>query len=97
MLGRDELRKIVDLQLGHAGSLLAEQKLTLDVTDAARDLISAEGYEPAFGARPLKRALQQLLFNPLSTAVLEGTFSEGDKVIVDRQPDEDQLSFRKAE
>ncbi len=97
MLGRDELRKIVDLQLGRAGSLLADQNLTLEVTDAARDLISAEGYEPAFGARPLKRALQQLLFNPLSTAVLEGRFSEGDTVVVDRLPDEDHLSFRKAE
>ncbi|MGD2218123.1 MAG: ATP-dependent chaperone ClpB, partial [Gemmatimonadales bacterium] len=83
MLGRDELRRIVDLQLERAGSLLAEQNLTLDVTDAARDLISSEGYEPAFGARPLKRALQLLLFNPLSTAVLEGRFSEGDKVVVD--------------
>ncbi len=97
MLGRDELRRIVDLQLERAGSLLADQNLTLEVTDAARDLISTEGYEPAFGARPLKRALQQLVFNPLSTAVLEGRFSEGDKIVVDRQPGEDQLSFRKAE
>ncbi|UCC85455.1 MAG: ATP-dependent chaperone ClpB [Gemmatimonadota bacterium] len=96
MLGRDELRRIVDLQLERAGSLLADQNLMLEVTDAARDLISTEGYEPAFGARPLKRALQQLLFNPLSTAVLEGRFSEGDTVIVDRQSDEDRLSFRKA-
>jgi ATP-dependent Clp protease ATP-binding subunit ClpB len=95
MLGRDELRRIVDLQLERAGSLLAEQNLTLEVTDAARDLISTEGYEPAFGARPLKRALQQLLFNPLSTAVLEGRFSEGDTVVVERQADDDRLSFRK--
>jgi ATP-dependent Clp protease ATP-binding subunit ClpB len=97
MLGREELRRIVDLQLERAASLLAEQNLTLEVTDAARDLIATEGYEPAFGARPLKRALQQLLFNPLSTAVLEGRFSEGDRVVVDRQPGEDRLSFRKAE
>jgi ATP-dependent Clp protease ATP-binding subunit ClpB len=97
MLGRDELRRIVDLQLERAGSLLTEQNLTLEVTDAARDLISTEGYEPAFGARPLKRALQQLLFNPLSTAVLEGRFSEGDRIIVDRESGEDRLSFRKAE
>jgi ATP-dependent Clp protease ATP-binding subunit ClpB len=96
MLGRDELRQIVDLQLGHVGSLLAEQKLTLEVTDAARDLIAREGYEPAFGARPLKRALQQLLFNPLSTSVLEGRFSEGDNIVVDRDSAEDKLSFRKA-
>jgi len=95
MLGRDELRRIVDLQLERAESLLAEQNLKLEVTDAARDLISSEGYEPAFGARPLKRALQTLLLNPLSTAVLEGKFSEGDTVIIDRQAEDDRLSFRK--
>ncbi len=97
MLGRAELRRIVDLQLDRARGLLVDRKLGLEVTESARDLIAEQGYEPAFGARPLKRALQTLLLNPLSTAVLEGKFGEGDRVIVDREADEDRLSFRRAE
>jgi ATP-dependent Clp protease ATP-binding subunit ClpB len=96
-LGREELRRIVDLQLVQGQRLLAERKLSMEVTDAARDLISEEGYDPAFGARPLKRALQRLLFNPLSTALLEGNFGEGDRILVDRLPGESGLSFRRAE
>jgi ATP-dependent Clp protease ATP-binding subunit ClpB len=95
LLGREELRKIIDLQLEAAGQLLVDQKLSLEVTDAARDLIAVEGYEPAFGARPLRRALQQLLLNPLSTAVLDGKFGEGDRIIVDREGEADELSFRR--
>ena len=97
MLGRAELRRIVDLQLDRARGLLVDRKLGLEVTESARDLIAEQGYEPAFGARPLKRALQSLLLNPLSTAVLEGKFGEGDRVIVDREAGEDRLSFRRAE
>ncbi len=96
LLGREELSQIVDLQLERVRALLADRKLTMELTDAARDLISSEGFDPAFGARPLKRALQRLLLNPLSTAVLEGKFSEGDRLIVDRQADADRLSFRRA-
>ena len=96
LLGRDELRRIVDLQLDRSRHLLAERNLGMEVTEAARDLISAEGYDPAFGARPLKRSLQRLLLNPLSTAVLEGRFEEGDRIIVDRAPGEDRLSFERA-
>ena len=95
-LGRDELRQIVNLQLDRLHRMVAEQNLTLEVTDAARDLIAAEGFDPAFGARPLKRALQRLLLNPLSTKVIEGAFGEGDRVIVDREPGEDHLNFRRA-
>jgi ATP-dependent Clp protease ATP-binding subunit ClpB len=96
-LGREELRQIVDLQLVRFQKMIAEQKLTLDVSEAARDLIAAEGHDPAFGARPLKRALQRLLLNPMSAAVIEGGFTEGDRVIVDREPGEDRLNFRRAE
>jgi ATP-dependent Clp protease ATP-binding subunit ClpB len=95
-LGREELRQIVDLQLKRVQHMVADQNLTLEITDAASDLIAAEGYDPAFGARPLKRALQRLLLNPLSTAVLEGRFEEGDRIIVDRVPGEDRLSFERA-
>jgi ATP-dependent Clp protease ATP-binding subunit ClpB len=95
-LGRDELRQIVDLQLVRVQRMVADQKLALEITDAARDLIAAEGYDPAFGARPLKRAMQKLLLNPLSSSVIEGGFVEGDHVIVDCEAGEDQLSFRRA-
>jgi ATP-dependent Clp protease ATP-binding subunit ClpB len=95
-LGREELRRIVDLQLVRIQNMVAEQNLSLDVTAAARDLIAAEGYDPAFGARPLKRAMQRLVLNPLSTAVIEGGYVEGDRVIVDRQANEDHLIFSKA-
>ena len=95
VLGRAELRRIVDLQLQRAEALLADRGLSMKVTDGARDLIASEGYDPAFGARPLKRVLQRMLLNPLSTAVLEGRFNEGDEIIVDRGEGENRLAFRK--
>jgi ATP-dependent Clp protease ATP-binding subunit ClpB len=85
-LGREELRRIVDLQLERGRDWLADRKMVMEVTEAARDLISQEGYDPAFGARPLKRALQRLLLNPLSASLLEGDFGDG----------EDRLAFRRA-
>ena len=96
LLGRDELRQIVDLQFERADRLLADQDLSLEVSEAARDLVASEGFDPAFGARPLKRAIQRLMLNPLSTAVLEGRFSEGDRIVVDREPGTDALIFRRA-
>ncbi|MDE3172921.1 MAG: AAA family ATPase, partial [Gemmatimonadota bacterium] len=81
-LGRAEIARIVDLQLAHLEHLLADRKLTLDVTPEARDLLAREGYDPAFGARPLKRAIQRLVQNPLALEVLEGHFVEGDRVVV---------------
>jgi len=95
-LGREELRKIVDLQLERGREWLADRKMVMEVTESARDLISQEGYDPAFGARPLKRALQRLLLNPLSASLLEGNFGDGDKIIVDREAGEDRLVFRRA-
>jgi ATP-dependent Clp protease ATP-binding subunit ClpB len=62
--------------------LLADRKLTLKLTPEAREVIATEGYDPAFGARPLKRAIQRLLQNPLAMAVLEGRFSDGDHIVV---------------
>ncbi len=82
-LGRDEIARIVDLQLRRLDRLLADKKLTLDVTPAARALLAQEGYDPAFGARPLKRAIQRLLQNPLALALLQGEYSEGDTVRAD--------------
>ncbi len=90
-LGRDELKSIVDLQLRRLEKLLADRKLALRVTDEAKALIAEEGYDPAYGARPLKRAIQRLVQNPLALRVLEGEFDDGDTVVVGR--DEAGLTF----
>ncbi|HEV7594449.1 MAG TPA: ATP-dependent chaperone ClpB, partial [Gemmatimonadaceae bacterium] len=94
-LGKAEIEHIIDLQLRKLEQLLADRKLTLELTPAAREVLATEGYDPAFGARPLKRAIQRLLQNPLALAVLEGRFSEGDHIIVDRDP-KGELTFRKS-
>src|SRR5690606_12790599 len=96
-LGRPELERIVDLQLGRVQRLLAGRRITLEVTPAARALIADEGYDPAFGARPLKRAIQRLVQDPLALQILEGRFGEGDTVVVDREDGAVTLVFRRAE
>jgi len=95
-LGRPELKIIVDLQLRRLEQLLADRKMVLRVTDGAKELIAEEGYDPAYGARPLKRAIQRLVQNPLAVRILEGEFDEGDTVVVDRHPSGTQLVFRTA-
>jgi len=94
-LGKAEIEHIIDLQLKRLEQLLADRKLTLELTPQAREVLATEGYDPAFGARPLKRAIQRLLQNPLALAVLEGRFTEGDHIIVERDP-KGELTFRKA-
>jgi ATP-dependent Clp protease ATP-binding subunit ClpB len=79
-LAMEQIEHIIDLQLGRLEKLLADRKLTLELTPEARHLIAEEGYDPAFGARPLKRAIQRLLQNPLALSVLEGRYSEGDVI-----------------
>ena len=81
-LGKEEIEQIVDLQLERVERLLAERKITLEVTPEAKRVLGREGYDPAYGARPLKRAIQRLMQNPLAMAVLEGKFSEGDTIVV---------------
>jgi ATP-dependent Clp protease ATP-binding subunit ClpB len=81
-LGTEEIERIVDLQLVRLDRLLADRKITLHVTPEAKRLLAEEGYDPAFGARPLKRSIQRLIQNPLALAVLEGRFGEGDHVLV---------------
>jgi ATP-dependent Clp protease ATP-binding subunit ClpB len=82
-LSRDQLGAIVDLQLAHLRGRLAERGLVLELTDAAKELVADAGWDPAYGARPLKRAIQRLLENPLALRLLEGDFAEGDTVVVD--------------
>jgi ATP-dependent Clp protease ATP-binding subunit ClpB len=79
-LTREQLAEIVELQLGRLNARLAERGITLELTDGARELIADAGWDPAYGARPLKRAIQRLLENPLALALLEGEFSDGDTV-----------------
>jgi ATP-dependent Clp protease ATP-binding subunit ClpB len=87
-LSRDDLARIVDIQLGRLESLLAGRKLSLNLSSAARQFLAERGYDPNFGARPLKRAIQRYLQDPLALALLEGVFSEGDGVEVDSGDDE---------
>jgi ATP-dependent Clp protease ATP-binding subunit ClpB len=82
-LGRDEIRQIVDIQLGGLQRRLAERKLTVTLTDAARDYLSNEGYDPAFGARPLKRLIQREIQDPLAMKLLSGDIHDGDTIEID--------------
>ncbi len=79
-LSREQLASIVEMQLRRLNERLAERGLTLELTDGARELIAEAGWDPAYGARPLKRAIQRLLENPLALRLLEGEFREGDTI-----------------
>ena len=82
-LGKQELREVVDLQLKHLQQQLEENGYTLEVSEAARNLIAEEGYDPIYGARPLKRVIQQRLQNALANEILAGEYPEGSKITVD--------------
>jgi len=84
-LSREQLAEIVDLQLGRLRGRLAERGLSIELTDAAKEAIAEAGWDPAYGARPLKRAIQRLLENPLALRLLEGDFGEGDLIRVEAQ------------
>jgi ATP-dependent Clp protease ATP-binding subunit ClpB len=95
-LAQEDISLIVELQLARLRQLLGERKITLELTDRAKQLLATEGYDPAFGARPLKRAIQRLVQNPLALQLLEGKFSDGDHIVADVAADE-TLTFVKAE
>ncbi|MEP7380044.1 MAG: ATP-dependent chaperone ClpB [Gemmatimonadota bacterium] len=82
-LGREQIARIVELQLARLRVLLADRKLTLVLSEPAMKKLADEGYDPAFGARPLKRAIQRLLQNPLALSILQGKFAEGDAIRAD--------------
>jgi ATP-dependent Clp protease ATP-binding subunit ClpB len=94
-LSREEITEIVELQLERLRERLAERKLFLELTDSAKERLAEEGWDPAYGARPLKRAIQRRLENPLARELLEGRFGEGDSVRVDAVDGE--LVFQRAE
>ncbi len=88
-----EITSIVDIQLKRLLKRLDQQNIRLELTDKAKKFLAKEGYDPAYGARPLKRVIQQQILNPLSVAILDGQFGEGDKITADL--DKDHLEFRK--
>ncbi|MBN1818808.1 MAG: ATP-dependent chaperone ClpB [Sedimentisphaerales bacterium] len=94
MLKREHLEKIVDIQLGYLRDRLLARKLHVEFTDAAREQLLSEGYDPAFGARPLKRVIQRQLENPLATELIAGRFAEGDTIRIDAGAH--QFTFEKA-
>ncbi len=91
-LDREHLAAIVDIQLRRVAELLAERGFTLEVSEAAREYLADVGYDPDFGARPLKRAIQRELQDPLALQLLSGEFHEGEGIRVDRDP-QDGLTF----
>jgi ATP-dependent Clp protease ATP-binding subunit ClpB len=82
-LTRDDLKQIIDIQVRGLVSRLAERKITVSLTDAAKGWLAEEGYDATYGARPLKRAIQRQVLDPLALEVLEGVFGEGDTVAID--------------
>ncbi|MCC7387950.1 MAG: AAA family ATPase [Phycisphaerales bacterium] len=82
-LKREQMAGIAEIQLARLRQRLAEREMALELTDAAKELIAQEGWDPAYGARPLKRAIQQRIENPLATRILNGEFGPGDTVLVD--------------
>jgi ATP-dependent Clp protease ATP-binding subunit ClpB len=95
-LTREQIGQIVEIQLQRLRAQLAERKITLELTPAVRERLAAEGYDPIYGARPLKRVIQQRIQNPLALKLLQGEFREGDTLLVDVD-DRGELTFRTSE
>jgi ATP-dependent Clp protease ATP-binding subunit ClpB len=92
-LGKEQLVKIIELRLEDVRRLLAERKISLELTDAARELLFTEGFDPNFGARPLKRAIQKLVQDPLALKILDGEVLHGDHVVVDADKRAGKMTF----
>jgi ATP-dependent Clp protease ATP-binding subunit ClpC len=95
-LTQEHVKAIVDLQMAEISGRLAEQGLKIELTEAARDWLANEGYDPQFGARPVRRTLERYVENPLAKRLLAGEFKDGDTVVVDATMDDDgrtQLTF----
>jgi len=92
-LGKEQLEHIVDLLLRSVENLLKEREITLELTPAAKQLVATEGYDPPYGARPLRRAIQRLIQDPLALQILEGKVRPGERVKVDRDGKKEAMSF----
>ncbi len=95
-LGKEQLVKIVDLRLEDLRRLLADRKISLELTPAAKEMVFTEGYDPNYGARPLKRAIQRVVQDPLAMKILDGEILHGDHVVVDVDKKKRQLMFKVA-
>ncbi len=95
-LGKEQLARIVNLLLKNVEQLLAERKITLQLTPPAMELLLAEGFDPAYGARPLRRTIQHLIQDPLAMRILEGEVLPGDHVLVDRDGKKELMKFERA-
>jgi ATP-dependent Clp protease ATP-binding subunit ClpB len=84
-LSREQMRSIIDIQLRGLMKRLEDRKIRVELTDRAKDLLIEEGYDPTYGARPLKRTIQRQVLDPLAMRVLQGEFREGDTVRIDAQ------------
>jgi len=93
-LGREHIRKIVDIQLGYLHDRLADRDIRIQLSDEARDKLADAGFDPVYGARPLKRAIQQQIENPLATEILQGKFKPGD--VIEVGVEQDRLDFQNA-
>src|SRR5574341_9702 len=96
-LSLEQMREIVDLQMQEVQERLSEHGLLVELTDAARNWLATVGYDPTFGARPLRRALQKHVESPLSVSLLSGEFATGDKILVDVDEAQNTLVFRRSE
>ena len=94
-LAREHLGRIVDIQLARVRKLLAERRIDLELTDEAKQLLADKGYDPHYGARPLKRVIQRMVQDPLAMKILEGEFGDGAKVVADARLSGDGLEFRR--
>jgi ATP-dependent Clp protease ATP-binding subunit ClpB len=94
-LGKEQLERIVDLMLNSVEQLLAERKISLELTPAAKELLLREGYDPAYGARPLRRTIQRLIQDPLALQILEGAILPGDHVKVHRDAKKEAMRFER--
>jgi ATP-dependent Clp protease ATP-binding subunit ClpB len=95
-LGIEELTKIADLQVALLAKRLADRRLTLEVTDAAREWLAMTGFDPVYGARPLRRLVQTAIGDQLAKAILSGEVRDGDTVVVDLSETKDKLELRPA-
>jgi ATP-dependent Clp protease ATP-binding subunit ClpB len=93
-LGMPEIKRIVEIQLRQLRRRLGERKIDITLSEGAREYLAEVGFDPVYGARPLKRALQRLILDPLATRILEGQFGEGDHVLIDVK--NGQVAFSKA-
>jgi ATP-dependent Clp protease ATP-binding subunit ClpB len=96
-LGQEQLNKIIDLELAKVMRLLAERKVRIELTPAARERLVRDGYDPAYGARPLRRTVQRLVQDPLAMRILDGSVLPGDLVRIDIDPHSDSMRFERVE